>query len=213
MRVMCAYCDIKPQTQHALDLYAPECEYVDTSATIWDYGKAVADRWTGEDDLVVIEDDKEITAEVLPSFANCGYIWCSYSYLIYPEGHQREIEIGLGCTRYSARAQQIVDKSEFMCRDQVFFDICPHCKGEGCWNLLDARIAHALRCHGINVHVHGHINHFHDYSGLECKSATDILRYQHAINRQYKTHFDQADELAGPDWNKELWVLDFGTME
>src|SRR5271166_392986 len=91
MRVVCCYCNIKPQTAKALKLYAPECEYVDTSATIWDYGKAIASRWTGEDDLVIIEDDKEITAEVLPSFQSCGCLWCSYRYLIYPEGHQRLI--------------------------------------------------------------------------------------------------------------------------
>ncbi len=203
MRVVCCYCKIQPETQRALDLYAPDCEYVDTSATIRDYGEAIASRWTGESDLVIIEDDKEITADVLPSFEKCTSYWCSYSYMIYPEGHQHEIEIGLGCTRYSARLQQIIDKSEFMCRDQDFFDPCRHCEGAGCWNLLDARIAHAARCHGINVHVHGMVNHYHDYSGYICETAFDELRTQQAMNNQYQSHFNQADELAGPYWSKK----------
>jgi hypothetical protein len=200
---MCAYCDIKPQTQHALDLYAPNCEYVDTSATIWDYGKAIASRWTGEDDLVVIEDDKEITAEVLPSFANCGHLWCSYSYLVYPPPYQLMVEIGLGCTRYSAQIQRIVDISEFLCADDTNLPVCKYCAGKGCWNHLDVRIAKAIRNHQdpktsgiIDVHCHGEVLHHHNYSNSSY-TQLDIVQNQmvHASKFKYI-----GNSLAGPAW-------------
>ncbi len=164
MRIICAHTgNIHPKALEALKKYAPDTEYVDTSGSIFDYNEAVASRWTGKEDLVVIEQDKEITAEVVSAFASCDHFWCSYSYDVFPAPYTKEVTFGLGCSRYSAVVQRLVDPSEFTGPDPDILPQCRHCHGQGCWCYLDSRIAFALWNRMISVEVHGKVNHHHYY--------------------------------------------------
>jgi hypothetical protein len=207
VRVIYCYNDFEDNSFNALCDYAPNAELVYTGETIYSYNEAIASRWTGESDLVVIESDKEITAEVLPSFESCTSYWCSYSYFIYPKMMEREVEIGLGCTRYSAKLQKLIRVEEFICEDSgIFGASCSLCGGKGCWKFLDSRIADAVRGHGINVHCHGRIKHHHNYDDLlRDRDSFEITALQQSISMTYRRNndeFNQNEELAGPMWQR-----------
>ena len=163
MRVICCYSSsVKPQTEQALSLYAPDTEYVETKG-LFGYGEAIRDRWTGESDLVVIEADKEINAETLPSFEACNKLWCTTKCKTMPEPHTRTTINSLACAKFSAEIQRIVKPSEFICRDP-FWAPCRRCESQGCWNQLDTRIAIAITPHANGMpHVHGEVKHHHVY--------------------------------------------------
>src|SRR5512146_1210006 len=164
MRVFCCYTgSIHPKAAEALKRFAPDCEYVETLG-LYGYHDAIASMWTGESDLVIIEGDKEITAECLPSFEACDRYWCTYQYDIFPPPYTRTAYNGLGCTKYSARVQQVVDPSEFY--PGANWEPCRLCGGHGCYRYIDSRINRALERHGHSVwpHIHGTILHHHDYN-------------------------------------------------
>lgn len=162
MKVICCYSsDVNPLTRQALSLYASDVEYVETKG-LFGYNKAIESRWTGNTDLVVIEQDKEITADVIPSFDDCNKPWCMYTYFNFPEPYTRECLVGLGCAKFSAELQQLVSPSEFLTGDSDWIQ-CPLCNGAGCWQNLDSRIAFAIMNHQIAPHYHGKIAHHHDY--------------------------------------------------
>lgn len=205
MRVICCYTKQEEYSAAALEKYAPEVELIDTSGSIYAYNEAIASRWDGSDGLVVIEGDKEISSDTLPSFAACPDLWCSYSYRVYAEPHSIEVAIGLGCVRYSAEVQRIAEVSEFLCEDDALWPMCHDCGGKGCWRHLDARIAKAIRAHGVDVHVHGQIQHHHDYpnsldaltvrrlGNLEAIGTLRLPEEQAFIDGQY----------AGPYWTRK----------
>lgn len=188
----------------ALEKFAPQTEFIDVSSGIYEYGKAIANHWTGESDLITIEHDNEITADVISSFANCSCFWCSYSYYVFPKMVQQETAIGLGCTKFSARLQQLIDPSEFLCEDPVFcYPVCDLCFGKGCWNYLDSRIADAIHGHAVTVHCHGQINHHHRYATELMQDSVDIAKAQITRAKAFCENpkwRKLALELAGPNW-------------
>jgi hypothetical protein len=163
MRVLYCYARYVPRAVEAVRMYAPDAEFIDTSGTIYDYNEAIASRWDSGGDLVVIEDDKVITADVLPSFAACTEPWCVFRYPTYPEPYTRMIDIGLGCTRYSAEVQTWFGPERFLVPDDPAWGLCPNCGGKGCWRYLDSRIDRNLWDRGLRSHVHGDVEHLHDY--------------------------------------------------
>lgn len=159
MRVLCAFTGLHPATAAALALYAPDAGLVDVSGSKFDYWHAIRDRWDGTQDLVIIEQDIEIHAEVLPSFAACPEPWCTFSYPIFRTSV--DLTIGLGCVRFSAGVQRMVSAEKIA----EGFVLCATCKGGGCWWHLDSRIAELLKYKaGLRQHVHGTVTHHHDYS-------------------------------------------------
>jgi hypothetical protein len=168
MQTIFAYNNVpNASAAEAIRKYSPDAEWIDTGKSIFDYNLAIASRWIGLEDLVVIEGDKEITAEVIPSFSDCNDPWCSYSYLVYPEPYQKSVRVGLGCTKYSADLQYKIPVDSFICNDPIgdkWVD-CPDCNGTGCWRFLDTRISLAIlqSCITFGPHVHGTINHHHEY--------------------------------------------------
>ena len=166
--IVCHTGNINPEAAEALEKYAPKAEYVDTSGSIYAYNEAIASRWDGSDDLVVIEQDKVITADVLPTFEACEesrqHFWCAYSYDVFPPPYTKEVSIGLGCTKYSWVVQRLVKPEEFLGPDSECLPKCPHCQGKGCWLYLDSRIGFAVMNRMIQVSVHGKIKHHHEYS-------------------------------------------------
>lgn len=193
MRVLCCYTKLHPAAAEALAEYAPDAELVDVSASTFAYWHAIRERWTGEDDLVIVEQDNEIHAGVLPSFAGCAEPWCTFSYPIFRT--QVALTIGLGCTKISAAAQRMVSAQEIA----EGFALCDACKGQGCWWHLDARIAETLkyRC-GLKQHIHGQVAHHHDYSDQEFGEATEIH------GRPIEWFFEDEDRtpavVVGEDW-------------
>lgn len=163
MRVICCYStSVKPQTRAALDKYAPGTEYVETKG-LFGYGEAIRDRWTGEDDLVIVEGDKEIKADTLSSFEACDKLWCTTKHETLPAPWTRVVVNSLACAKFSATVQRLVAPSAFLCRDP-FWAPCRRCDSQGCWAQLDTRLAIAITplANGL-PHVHGWVNHHHTY--------------------------------------------------
>lgn len=159
MRVLCAYTSLHPAAAAALAAYAPDADLVDVSGSKLDYWRAIAERWDGTDDLVIIEQDNEIDERVLPSFAECPEPWCTFSYPIFRTSV--DLTIGLGCVRFSAGVQKMASAEKIA----EGFALCTACQGGGCWWHLDSRIAELLKYrYGLRQHVHGQIAHHHDYS-------------------------------------------------
>lgn len=166
MHIACFYTrTVQANCLEALRRYAPDTEYVhvdkDDSES---YAREIAKRWDGSDDLVIIEHDNEITAEVIPSFAACDQPWCSYQYEIFSPPYTRLCDTGFGCTRFSKELQQ---KISF--RDRVLELPCEVCGSpHAYWGELDMRLCTQISdALNIGVHVHGQINHYHPYQAIE----------------------------------------------
>lgn len=153
-----AYGCLRSETARALDRYAPDAERVDVSGDQANYWHEIRDRWNGTEDLVVIEQDNEITAETIPSFEACDQDWCTFAY----DGIYGQLDHSLGCTKFSARLQRRF----------------PHetIAGDGLvWHLIDLRIGKLFHdLHKLECHVHGTVKHHHDY-------LTDPLQQRNVI--------------------------------
>jgi hypothetical protein len=161
LRVLCcyAYGRLHPETVRALGKYAPQAELVDVSGDQANYWNEIRDRWDGTEDLVIIEQDNEITAGTLPSFEACDQDWCTFAY----GGIYGQLQGSLGCTRFSAAFQRRF----------------PHetIAGDGLvWHLIDLRMG-KLFCdlHKLKPHIHGTVTHHHDY-------VRDPLQQRNVIN-------------------------------
>jgi hypothetical protein len=149
MRVICCYANnFRPETQEALDLYSPDAIRIDTSGAQENYWHAICRYWTGEEDLVIIEQDNVITASVIPSFEACSQDWCTFQYKgLFPGSMLTQ---SLGCTKFSAALQRRFPH-EVIGINMV-------------WHLIDFRIGKLFHdLHGLECHVHGEIEHLHDY--------------------------------------------------
>ena len=149
MKPLCCYANLHPATKAALAAFAPDAEMADTSASIYAYWEAISSRWTGADDLLIIEQDIEIHAGVLPGLAACPRPWCVYPYQIHDRGTL--LDFGLGCTRFRAGAQQAVSTGAIQSQPGE----CSECHGApGCWRHLDCKITWAMHAAGITQCVH-----------------------------------------------------------
>lgn len=104
MRILCCYATLHPATADALSRFAPDAELVDVAGDDGDYWRAIMSRWTGEDDLLIVEHDIEIHAGVLPQLEACREPWCVFPYPL--NGYMADR--CLGCTRFSATLQRQV---------------------------------------------------------------------------------------------------------
>ena len=113
MKILFCYSNVPDaRAEAAIRKYAPDAEFVETPG-LFGYNEALAERW-GQDDLIVIEGDKEITAEVIPSFAACPEPWCVYEYFTFPEPYRAKVQVGLGCARFSLECQQQIPTKCFL---------------------------------------------------------------------------------------------------
>ena len=164
MRVLACYATMDPRTKLALETYAPHAEIVYVGGGDEDYYEALKERWTGVEDLVNIEQDNEITAEVIPSLENCNRPWCTYAYP-GPSGFGL-LTSSLGCTKWSAALQ----------RRFSFWELFPYSRY---WEFLDMQMASTIQSQAnLLPHVHGKIRHFHDYEAngdIGFKYGLDIL--------------------------------------
>jgi hypothetical protein len=148
VRVLCCYSQLHPVTAAALRQHAPQAELVDVSGSPFRYGQELTARWDGAGDLLNVEHDIEITGRVLPELASCSGDWCVFTYWL-----RCWIGIdaqGLGCTRFSARVQERVDRADLL---GPFANPCG-CAAPGCWHNLDKVVTSAVAMAGFRPCVH-----------------------------------------------------------
>lgn len=162
-------------TARTISKFIPGCEYVDMTGSTYNYWKEVCKRWTGEETLIVLEQDLEFTAEVLPSFESCSKPWCTFAYNVY---ETEETIFSLGCAKFTAEAQRM---------------FTPKRIGHG---NLDVWIYSDFHDLGIEPHVHGHLNHLHDYSDLP---EVTLKQYQ-ASCKKFKRRIETQAHIFG-DYN------------
>jgi hypothetical protein len=165
MRILLGYTNegLDPDTRDqvaALD----GAELVDVSADDFAYWRAIEERWTGTEDLLIIEQDMIIHDEVVPQLLACPQQWCVFPYPIFNSGQR--LTQGLGCTRFGAALQRQIPAAEFERDGKLRNIIDPGLTGVP-WQFLDLVIAGRLRLgHGLKPHVHTpDVEHRHDYSG------------------------------------------------
>lgn len=156
MRVVCLYRSLDPRTKSSLDKYSPvpvdwvETPTVDHGEEADDcYARALEQRWDGDDDLMLVEQDKEIEAGTLEDMEGCSELWCGYTYWMWPSPHTTLAVGGFGVVRFSPQIRKFVPVSEF----------------EGAWQQgIDRRFYDTVKeRYGAVMHIHGHVVHHHVY--------------------------------------------------
>jgi hypothetical protein len=118
------------------------------------YWSLLASAWREPGDLVIVEHDVGISAEVIPGFAACPEPFCGNPYRI-----GRQLLTALGCARFSA---------DLKAAEPDLLDVVGEIGGDGYpardWRRLDMRIAKVLRGRGYRQHWHEPIvNHYRKY--------------------------------------------------
>jgi hypothetical protein len=195
MKILCAYVKhgLRDETRSSLEQFAPEADLVDVSGHDDNYWNAIAERWIGREDLLIIEQDMVITAETIPSFNACRQKWCSFGYTAVP--HLGRVTACLGCTRFSVHLQRHISAEmivrgayqtqwiqHFMRRDEAARWTTKNPDIDMPWSCLDVRIARALFVAGYEPHDHGEIAHLHEnylpYLNLGEKRSSDYTSDQ-----------------------------------
>lgn len=157
---------LDPRVKAALQKYAPEAglevEWVDTSASLQVYADEMGKRWGHGEDLIIVEQDKEIFPGTLPSLLGCPEPWCAYTFWINPVPHTTLTLGGFGATRFSAAVQDLVPVSAFRGEGQVSIDR----------RFYDYLMAH----HGTGCHLHGHVLHHHVYPPRPARVREHVRR-------------------------------------
>lgn len=157
MNVLCCYTQFHPAAEKSIRAHAPQAVLVDVTGDDHAYWRQIRARWTGQQDLVLIEQDIEIPEGGVAELAGCDRDWCCYAYTIFR--NRQRLRHGLGFTKFSAAAQKKISPRQIA----ETFALCKGCKGNGCWHHLDGAITGLLRAEGMSPHVHGDVIHHHDY--------------------------------------------------
>lgn len=118
------------------------------------YWRLLADAWRQPGDLIVIEQDIGIRADVVESLTDCREPWCGFA---YPIG--RQLLVCLGCTRFTAALKAAEpDLLDTVGEDGTGGLPAKH------WRRLDVRILDHLRRRGYRQHEHTPpVRHYHKY--------------------------------------------------
>lgn len=173
--VLCAYTDLDPRAEEALDLYAPGAAKVDVKGdgdamgpgAGFIYGRLLRDWVARGEAFAIVEHDVVLHDEVMPSFEACLEPWCSYPYSTAKGGRMYE---ALGCVRYRREAVQAIRE------DAPVFGIMP-------WYGLDQVMCRLLMDAGLLPHHHWPmVEHQHNqYLGFDAREdgrdpETDIRK-------------------------------------
>jgi hypothetical protein len=139
IRIVCPYVELRDETKRALTAYAPQTEYVDTSADPFAYWRLLKDLWGAGSDFLLVEQDIEIHAQVVPELEACPELWCAFPYELAPDN--RTLTASLGCTRFRA---DLMHHQQMECIAPGF----RHWNGLDHWLLLD------LYTRGHRPHLH-----------------------------------------------------------
>lgn len=153
--ILAPYTRMHPATGRLLNQHAPGHQRVrldpaDPSA----YWALIADAWRQPGDLLVVEQDVGIHAQVVPSLTACREPWCGHPYHI---GEQ--LLVCLGCTRFTAELKAAEpDLLDVVGEDGTAGLPAKH------WQRLDIRILCHLRDRGYAQHRHDPpVRHYHRY--------------------------------------------------
>lgn len=168
-----------PESQESIRKYAPGAEWFYTGKGQQSYPRKVGEEW-GQDDLLIIEQDIIINSGVVSGLAFCDEPWCVYSYDI--GSNHFPMRYGLGCTRFSYELQQEVPFERVLGHDMEDCKWCGtgQCKLCPCHSHQDTHIRHEImKVYGQDVapHVHGHLDHLHDFAGQEAMLSDAYGRY------------------------------------
>jgi hypothetical protein len=157
MRVACFYGNnLDPRTKTALLRHSPvPVDWVHTPGPDMGdeatdiYARELEKRWGGDDDFMLVEQDKEIEAGTLENMEGCPELWCGYTYWLYPVPHTALACGGFGVVRFSPQVRKLVNVADFDIGiqkgiDRLFHDL-------------------VLERYGVTMHVHGHVLHHHVY--------------------------------------------------
>ena len=165
MRVVVPYTALHPFTLRALKAYAPEAEVIDLGNQGDAYYELLCELWSEGEGFLIVEQDIEIHASVVPQLEECLEDWCIFGYPgplgagIWPPPDQRLLTRSLGCTRFSA--------SLIKAEPDLMENLPLHY-----WGHLDFTIDRALSPRWA-PHVHQpHVNHHHLRQGrCDCGEA------------------------------------------
>ncbi len=158
MRVLACYADgLRQEAYRAMVNNIPvgSLEMVNVSGDPTAYWREFRARWRGEYDLMTVEQDNVITADCFSSFAACDQPWCSYAY--QAQGPGDGTVNSMGCARFARELQRAVPFSQGDVDDQRMSAADYH------WQWMDAVMAGCFRDKGFEPHVHGEVEHLHDY--------------------------------------------------
>lgn len=150
MRLCCFYNTLDPRTEISLVKYSHglEVEWVDTSGSQGEYARQLEERWGTGEDLMLVEQDKEIYPATVPECLNCPEPFCSYTSWVNPVPHTT-LSIGsFGVVKFSAWVQGKIPVACFAGLQQ---------RG------IDRRFYDIALSMGIPAHLHGHVVHHHVY--------------------------------------------------
>lgn len=150
MRLLCLYNTLDPRTEISLLKYSHGIgvEWEDTSSDQQAYARALEARWGRGEELVVVEQDKEIYPATIPECLNCAEPFCSYTSWVNPVPHTT-LSIGsFGVVKFSPWVQDRIPFSWFAGDAQ---------RG------IDRRFYDIALSMGIPAHLHGHVVHHHVY--------------------------------------------------
>ena len=142
---------LDPRVRDALQRLAPaaglEVEWIDTAPSLQIYADEMEKRWLGEQDLIIVEQDKEPFPGQPEAMLGCPEPWCGYTFWQNPVPHTALVHGGFGVTRFSAELQTWFPVAAFRGEIQVgidrrFYDYLIANYGKGC-------------C------LHGHVVHHH----------------------------------------------------
>jgi hypothetical protein len=198
MPVLACYTKFHPKAEPSIRAYAPTADLVDVTGDNFAYWREIRSRWTGEQDLVLIEQDIEIPEGGVEEMLACEHDWCAYAYTIFRT--KQRLRYGLGFTKFSAHAQQLVNAR----RIAEGFALCSMCKGQGCWYHLDGRITELLRTEGgLKPHVHGDVTHHHDY---DSEPVATPARGR-PIERYDPDQDGPPAVVIGPLWRRDFYAV------
>lgn len=153
--ILVPFTRLHPATARLLNRHAPghvraRIDPADVTA----YWRLLADEWRRPGDLLIVEQDIGITADVVPGLTACREPWCGHP---YPIGEQ--LLVCLGCTRFTAELKAAEpDLLDAVGRDDTAGLPARH------WQRLDVRILDHLRNRGYTQHVHQPpVRHYHRY--------------------------------------------------
>ena len=187
-KIICCYTALHPRTITALLNYAPAVEFIRVDPNDdYSYARAIQEHW-GKDDLVIVEQDIEIHAQVLADFEKCDHDWCLCAYQVREE----ILDWCIGCVRFSLAAQQ---KAPFPMQG---------------WRILDVHVSKAMDDAGLLRHVHDLVQHHHDYNGSMIQDAENIFRREDQSDEDFRDQIVALLRTKGWKHPEKLVLIESG---
>lgn len=151
MIVLCCPVNLWAETRESLAEHAPGALIIPIPAgDITRPWRDYAARW-GTDDLLIVEQDVILHADVIPQLEACPEPWC-----LFPARHPAQgggfMLDGIMCNRFRREFMEAVPVAAV----EAQYGSCSRCHGENpqCWAHLDGRTREAGEAAGFKIHVH-----------------------------------------------------------